>query len=133
VLHVQLRVGESCSYKLSSLHEESNRRGARVSMRYRQKPVIIEAVLVRDVVDALTASCSSWDALPRWVYKAYCDRAFGLSASDREKGLYIRTATNSSYGGLDDMLVLPSGGGLHFSPGEVIANEFEPMEDEESA
>lgn len=88
-------------------------------MRYRKKPVEIDAVPVRDLVQA---AGDDWAALPRWVTDAY---DAGHLTVDPD-GVHIQTLEGRMRGDLADMLVRGTRGELYPCKPEPFADSYEP-------
>lgn len=91
------------------------------AQQYRRRPIIVEAIPVRD---ALHAAARDWPALPAWLADAY-EHGAVVFARDAVH-LYRGTAV----AGLDDWLVRDHGGKIAVVGPEAFELTFESIDQE---
>jgi hypothetical protein len=89
-------------------------------VKYRKKPVEIEAVLVRDLV---AAARGNWAGLPVWAVDAY-EAGKLLFLPD---AVLVVTLEGEMRGDLDDMLILGTRGELYPCKWGPFTDSYEPV------
>jgi len=96
--------------------------GRRCGMKYRKKPVVIEAMQTRELIrDATT----NWMGLPPW-FRSYYENGKVVIAPDR---LFIQTLEGEHTAQLDDIVICGVRGELYPCKPEIFAMTYEPVED----
>lgn len=90
-------------------------------MRYRKKPVEIEAVRVADLLNAFE---NDWSALPDWVADAY---EKGILAAVRREDLIVKTLEGDHLARRNDWLIRGVKGELYPCKPEVFELTYEPV------
>lgn len=89
-------------------------------MKYRKKPVVIEAVEIRDVI---SASGQQWSALPPWVKEAYEKGRLVITPNY----LCIHTMEGILTGAIDDMLIKGVKGELYACKPDIFAATYDAV------
>ena len=90
-------------------------------MKYRKKPVVIEAAQVRDLV---RAARDEWSALPPWMAKAY-DQGDIVFCGD---GISIKTLEGIMQGGIDDWIIRGVRGELYPCRDDIFKQTYDPVD-----
>ena len=91
-------------------------------MKYRKKPVVIEAVPARELIKAFKGN---WDGLPDWANEAY---EKGVIVGITEEGLTIKTLEGDHFAHCDDMVIQGVKGELYPCKNEIFTMTYEPVE-----
>ncbi len=91
--------------------------------KYRKKPVVIEAVRVIDVIDAMT---NDWAALPRWVAEAY---EIGEIRAITSHGFIVGTLEGPHSALSTDMLIQGVKGELYACKPDIFEATYEFVKD----
>lgn len=90
-------------------------------MRYRKKPVEIDAIPIREII---AAASHDWDGLPRWVSEAY-DRGELVFTHG---GVFVTTLEGNMLGYPDDMLIRGTRGEMYPCKPAPFSDSYEPVE-----
>lgn len=91
-------------------------------MKYRKKPVVVEAIPCRD---AMAAFRSDWKALPAWLADAY-ERG---GVVPTPAGVYLPTLEGSMLARPDDMIVRGVAGEVYPCRGDIFAATYDRVEE----
>lgn len=92
-------------------------------MKYRKKPVVIEAVSCHSIIDAYTGNLRE-SLIPGWVIQAYDEGVIvGLTSS----GLTIKTLEGDHFAGLNDMVIQGVKGELYPCKADIFQATYEPV------
>ena len=94
-------------------------------MKYRKKPVVIEAVPARDLIEAYKGN---WDDLPDWANEAY---EKGVIVGITEEGLTIKTLEGDHFAHRDDMVIQGVKGELYPCKSDIFEATYERVDDDE--
>lgn len=89
-------------------------------MRFRKKPVVVDAVFCHT---ALLAFLTNWDALPEWLRVAY--EKGGVVPTP--EGVYLPTPEGSMLAKRTDWIVRGTQGELYPVKPEIFAEVYEPV------
>ena len=89
-------------------------------MKYRKKPVVIEAVPVRD---ALLAASTEWTDLPTWLRDAY----EGGTVTFASDAIFINTLEGQMCASKGDMLIRGVQGELYPCKPDIFDATYEPV------
>jgi len=87
--------------------------------KFRKKPVVIEAVTVREIIYAATRS---WSELPAWLAEAY-EKGDVLLLPD---AVEVLTLKGTMRGGLDDYIIRGVKGELYPCKPDIFAATYDP-------
>lgn len=90
--------------------------------KYRKKPVVIEAVAARTIIDAMT---DDWEALPAWVATAY---EKGVICAVTHKDFTIKTLEGDMLATLNDMLICGVKGEIYPCKLDIFTATYEPVD-----
>lgn len=88
-------------------------------MKYRKKPVVIEAVSARDLIKAFKGK---WGDLPDWAKEAY---EKGVIVGITEEGLTIKTLEGDHFAHQDDMVIQGVKGELYPCKPDIFHATYE--------
>ena len=91
-------------------------------MKYRKKPVEIEAVPASQLIDAFA---KDWKSLPDWAEKAYED---GVIVAVTHEQFSIKTLEGDLVAHRDDMVIRGVRGELYPCKPDIFADTYEPVE-----
>lgn len=89
-------------------------------MKFRKKPVVIEAWPVRELVHA---AAKEWPTLPECIQSAYETGAFVFTP----EGIVVSTLEGSMMADLDDMLIRGVKGEFYPCKPDIFAATYEPV------
>lgn len=96
-------------------------------MKFRKKPVVIEAVPTREV---LHAAAHDWKALPSWVVDAYEGRNEGVKTLVFARdGVHISTLEGVMLAERDDWIIRGVQGELYPCKPDIFEATYEPVDD----
>jgi len=90
-------------------------------MKYRKKPVVIEAILC---LDALRLAADDWRSLPAWLVKVYESGGVVFTPN----GIYLPTLEGSMLANPDDMIICGVQGEVYPCKPDIFAATYEPVE-----
>ncbi len=92
-------------------------------MKFRKKPVVVEAVPAAQILDAVT---TTWENLPEWVRDAYRTGTIGLPPV----GLSIHTLEGRIFADPGDWIIRGVKGELYPCKPDIFAATYESVEGE---
>lgn len=91
-------------------------------MKYRKKPIVIEAIKCKV---AMMGFAHTWSLLPDWLVKAY-DKGGVVSTP---KGIYLPTLEGSMLAQPDDWIICGVNGELYPCKPDIFEKTYEPVEE----
>lgn len=91
--------------------------------KYRKKPVIVDAMLCADIIDAMD---HSWLALPKWVKDAYDEGVIRVVTHDY---FLVRTLEGSHTASRSDMLIKGVQGELYPCKPDIFKETYDLVEE----
>lgn len=90
------------------------------ALKFRKKPVVVEAVRV---ADAMVAAAASWSDLPQWLRNAY-ETGNIVFGSD---GIYVQTLEGNMFAPRPDWLILGIAEEIYPCRADIFAATYEPV------
>lgn len=91
-------------------------------MKFRKKPVEIEAITVKDAINCFAAH---WDALPKWLSDAY--EAGTVLPVSKEDGIYINTLEGKMHAKAEDYLICGVKGEIYPCKPDIFELTYEAV------
>lgn len=95
-----------------------------MTIRYRKKPIVVEAVRVGEILRHLTNAATGWKALPVWLRKAYDEGKVLFCATY----VVVKTLEGEMEGGHGDWLIQGVQGEIYPIKDKIFRTTYEPVD-----